>query len=187
MVTLETNRGCPYGCTFCDWGSATTSRVRKYDIDRVFGELQWCSDMRITSVSVADANFGMFARDVDIAAELARVRSTSDFPRAFGVSYAKNTVKHLEQIIGMLTDAGVMSQGVLSLQSMDADTLQVVHRSNIKTERYDALAAWMRSAKLPWVELMMGLPGMTVGRSPTTSSSASNVRWPHGSTGRPSS
>ncbi|HMS87630.1 MAG TPA: radical SAM protein [Acidimicrobiales bacterium] len=163
LVTLETNRGCPYGCTFCDWGSATTSRVRKYDIDRVFGELQWCSDMRITSVSVADANFGMFARDVDIAAELARVRSTSDFPRAFGVSYAKNTVKHLEQIIGMLTDAGVMSQGVLSLQSMDADTLQVVHRSNIKTERYDALAARMRSAKLPlMVELMMGLPGMTV-------------------------
>ena len=28
-VTIETNRGCPYGCTFCDWGSATMSRARK--------------------------------------------------------------------------------------------------------------------------------------------------------------
>ena len=26
---IETNRGCPYGCTFCDWGSATLSRIRQ--------------------------------------------------------------------------------------------------------------------------------------------------------------
>ena len=25
---IETNRGCPYGCTFCDWGSATRSRIQ---------------------------------------------------------------------------------------------------------------------------------------------------------------
>lgn len=163
MVTVETNRGCPYGCTFCDWGSATTSRVRKYDIERVYAELAWCGANSITSISVADANFGMFARDVEIAEELAKVRAETGYPRTFGVSYAKNTVKHLQQIIGILTDAQVMSQGVLSLQSMDADTLQVIHRSNIKTERYDALADRMREARLPlMVELMMGLPGQTV-------------------------
>jgi len=163
MVTIETNRGCPYGCTFCDWGSATTSRIRKYDIDRVYAELAWCGTNSITSITVADANFGMFARDVEIAEELARVRAQTGYPRGFGVSYAKNTVKHLQRIIGILTDADVMSQGVLSLQSMDADTLQVIHRSNIKTERYDALADRMREARLPlMVELMMGLPGQTV-------------------------
>ncbi|MBX3314579.1 MAG: radical SAM protein [Actinobacteria bacterium] len=163
MVTIETTRGCPYGCTFCDWGSATTSRVRKYDIDRVYAELAWCGSNSITSITVADANFGMFARDVEIAEELARVRADTGYPRTFGVSYAKNTVKHLQHIIGVLTDADVMSQGVLSLQSMDAETLQVIHRSNIKTERYDALADRMREARLPlMVELMMGLPGQTV-------------------------
>ena len=40
---IETNRGCPYGCTFCDWGSATLSRIRKFDLDRVFAELEWCA------------------------------------------------------------------------------------------------------------------------------------------------
>ena len=34
---LESNRGCPYGCTFCDWGSATLSKVRNFDLDRVYG------------------------------------------------------------------------------------------------------------------------------------------------------
>ncbi len=35
MAIIETNRGCPYGCTFCDWGSATLSRIRKFDLERV--------------------------------------------------------------------------------------------------------------------------------------------------------
>jgi len=55
-----------------------------------------------------------------------------------------------------------MTQGVLSLQTMDADTLKVIHRSNIKTDQYDQLANEMRLAHLPlMVELMMGLPGQT--------------------------
>jgi hypothetical protein len=40
-AVIESNRGCPYGCTFCDWGSATLSRVRKFDLDRVYKELEW--------------------------------------------------------------------------------------------------------------------------------------------------
>ena len=28
----ETDRGCPFKCTFCDWGSATASKVNKFDL-----------------------------------------------------------------------------------------------------------------------------------------------------------
>jgi len=163
FVTLETNRGCPYGCTFCDWGSATTSRVRQYDLERVFAEIDWCGDVGVSSVSIADANFGMFKRDIEIAEKVAEVRRTKGAPPAFGVSYAKNTVKHLEHIIRTLAGAGIMAQGVLSLQTMDPATLEVIHRSNIKTERYDGIAGQMREAGLPlMIELMMGLPGQTL-------------------------
>ena len=31
----ETNRGCPYVCAFCDWGSATMSRIRTFDLERL--------------------------------------------------------------------------------------------------------------------------------------------------------
>ena len=33
QATLETNRGCPYGCTFCDWGQVTLSRIRKFPLE----------------------------------------------------------------------------------------------------------------------------------------------------------
>ncbi|MCB1690400.1 MAG: hypothetical protein KDI33_18015 [Halioglobus sp.] len=162
-ATLETNRGCPYGCTFCDWGSATTSKIRKFDLDRVFGELAWCSEMKVQSVSQADANFGIFERDVAIAECVANLKTTTGFPETFGGSYAKNSTKYLQKIIKILADAGILAQGVLSLQTMDADTLSVIKRSNIKVEKYDALANEMRNSNLQLtVELMMGLPGATL-------------------------
>src|SRR5262249_29656407 len=30
----ETNRGCPFQCTFCDWGSATATKVNQFALDR---------------------------------------------------------------------------------------------------------------------------------------------------------
>ena len=70
-LIIETNRGCPYGCTFCDWGSATLSRIRKFDIERVFAELEWCAEARLRAIGIADANFGIFERDVEIAEQIA--------------------------------------------------------------------------------------------------------------------
>jgi len=162
FATIETNRGCPYGCVFCDWGSATNSRIRRFDLDRVFAEIDWCGRAGVSGLNVADANFGISARDVDVAARVAAVRGATGHPRGLGVSYAKNTVTHLRSIIEVLVGSGVMAQGVLSLQTMDAATLDAIRRSNIRTERYDELAHEMRRAGLPLVvELMIGLPGQT--------------------------
>ena len=30
----ETNRGCPFKCTFCDWGSATANKVNQFGLER---------------------------------------------------------------------------------------------------------------------------------------------------------
>jgi radical SAM superfamily enzyme YgiQ (UPF0313 family) len=163
FVILETNRGCPYGCTFCDWGSATASKIRKFGMERVVAELEWASGAKVASVSIADANFGIFERDVDIAKTAAELKNATGFPRGFGGNYAKNTVKYLRPIIDVLAAGNILTLGTLSLQSMDENTLNVINRANIKTEKYDALAVEMRNSELPLtVELMMGLPGSTL-------------------------
>jgi radical SAM superfamily enzyme YgiQ (UPF0313 family) len=161
-MILETNRGCPYGCTFCDWGSATLSRIRKFDLDRVFAELEWCAKNQINTVSVADANYGVFARDIDIARKVAELKAEYGYPRLFATNYAKNTLKHLRPIIEVLAEAGIITEGKVSLQSMDTETLLTIRRSNIKVEKYNDLSDEFRKAKLPLtVDLMMGLPGAT--------------------------
>jgi hypothetical protein len=162
MAIIETNRGCPYGCTFCDWGSATLSRIRKFDLQRVHDELEWCAQRGIARVFVADANFGIMERDVEIAEMVAELKARYGYPTLFSTNYAKNTTKHLKQIVQTLGDAGILIQGLLSLQSMDEGVLKTVKRSNIKTEKYDELAHEFRRAQLPlFVDLMLGLPGAT--------------------------
>lgn len=162
-VTLETNRGCPYGCTFCDWGSATSSKIRKIDLERIFAELEWCSKAKIQSVSVADANFGVFERDVFVAEKVSQLKQATGYPEAFGGSFAKNSTKYLQTIIKLMAEADIWTQGVLSLQTMDDATLKTIKRSNIKVAKYDALANEMRAANLQLsVELMMALPGSTL-------------------------
>ena len=161
-VTLESNRGCPYGCTFCDWGSATASKVRRFDLERVFAELEWCARNQVSSIFLADANFGMFERDVEIAKKVAELKRRYGYPKVFTASYAKNKVKYIKQIVARHIEAGVLTEGLLSLQSMDTNTLEAVDRSNIKTEKYDELATEFRKAGLPlFVDIMLGLPGST--------------------------
>jgi hypothetical protein len=163
IAIIETNRGCPYGCTFCDWGSATTSRIRKFSLDRVMAELEWCAANRIYTIDFADANFGIFERDVEIAQKVADLKRTVGYPRQLHLNYAKNTVKHLKQIIEIFVGADIMAYGQLSLQTMDSETLTTIRRSNIKLEQYEALSGEFHRAGLPlYVELMMGLPGATV-------------------------
>ena len=161
-VAIETNRGCPYGCTFCDWGSATLSRVRKFDLDRIFAELEWCARSQIQTIGICDANFGIFERDVAIAERIAELKATYGYPIVVGNNYAKNTVKHLSKIIEIFTEAGIVAEGKMSMQSFDSGTLEVINRKNIKVEKYDELSVEFRRNRLPLsVDLMLGLPGST--------------------------
>lgn len=162
-AVIETNRGCPYGCTFCDWGSATLSKVRRFDLDRVFAELEWSAKHQIEDASIADANFGMLERDVAVTEKIAALKREHGYPRSVGINYAKNQVKYLRDIIRIMADVEILTEGKVSLQSMDETTLQVIDRSNIKLSKYNELASEFRRAKLPLaVEIMIGLPGATV-------------------------
>jgi hypothetical protein len=71
-------------------------------------------------------------------------------------------VKYLRQIIEIFADVEILTEGVVSLQSMDEPTLKIIRRSNIKLEKYNELSTEFRRARLPLAaDIMMGLPGST--------------------------
>jgi len=162
-ATIETNRGCPYGCAFCDWGSATLQKIRRFDLDRVAAEIEWIGKRQVKILWIADANYGIFDRDVEITRFIAKAKKEHGYPHQVIVNYAKNATPRLAEIVGVLRDAGLTGQGTISTQSNDPATLSAVRRSNIKTERYDELAAIFDKEDLPLTtDLMIGLPGSTV-------------------------
>ena len=162
-AAIESNRGCPYGCTFCDWGSATLSRIRQFDMDRVKAELEWSSRNEIMFAAICDANFGILERDVEIAEYIATMKAKYGYPKTAALNYAKNTMKHLRPIIEVLAAAELIIEPTIALQTMDEPTLKIIRRSNIKTEKYNELATEFRRAGLPLAaDIMMGLPGTTM-------------------------
>jgi radical SAM superfamily enzyme YgiQ (UPF0313 family) len=163
LMPLETNRGCPYGCTFCDWGSATMSRVRSFPIERVVAELEWIARRGVGTVFIADANFGILPRDLELARELVGLRTHHGAPRTVLVSFAKNQTLRAAEIVRTWIDGGIVTEGSIALQSSDEQTLEIIRRRNIRVERYDELTEAFREMGLPLaVDLMLGLPGSTV-------------------------
>lgn len=109
VSSWETNRGCPYQCTFCDWGSATYTKLRKYPVERLLREIQWFADNKIIYIDCCDANFGILARDLDLAREMKRQALQKEYPKTFRQSWAKMSSEKIIPIAQELKDGGLLT------------------------------------------------------------------------------
>ena len=160
---IETNRGCPFKCTYCYWGAATNAKVHKYGIDRVLDELTWLSEQGVLYLFIADANFGMLKRDVEIARHLAECKRKNGYPMTVYFSSSKNTPERVTEITTIFDQAGMVATQPVSLQTMSAQTLEHVKRSNIRESSYMALQQLLNKNQLSsYIELIWPLPGETL-------------------------
>ncbi|MBQ4338093.1 MAG: radical SAM protein [Clostridia bacterium] len=158
---LETNRGCPYNCCYCDWGELN-SKVRLFPLEKVMAELEWMSEHKMEFVYCVDANFGMFERDEIIAQKLVELKETNGYPNRLQVSYAKCEQDRVFRINKMLADHGIGKGATLALQSLSPAVLENVGRANISKEEYSKQIARYRDAGIStYTELILGLPGET--------------------------
>lgn len=164
-TTLETNRGCPYQCTFCDWGSLTYNKVKKFGLERVFAELDWVGKNRCGFINIADANFGIFPeRDKAIAEKLVEVQKTYGYPKSYTISWAKNQRREVIDIVKTLISSGYSKLGLnLSVQSLNDMTLETIKRKNLAINEIGEVFKLCEENQIPlYTELILGLPGETI-------------------------
>ena len=164
IAAWETNRGCPYPCTFCDWGSLTNSKVTNWSEEQLLKEIDWFAQNHITYIDCCDANFGIFQeRDYRIAAKLKEVALKTGYPEKFRAAWAKFASEKIIPIAKQLQEGKVLKAVSLALQSLDEETLEIVKRANIKFDNFSELTETFRKNKIPtYTELIMGLPGETL-------------------------
>ena len=157
---IETNRGCPYSCTFCSWGDMAKSKSASFPVERILKELDFladANDSRVSYLYIGDANFGLFQRDVEIAQRLRGLKDTTGFPEHVYLYFAKNSSKRVVEIAGILQGMTPIS---LSRQTQNADVLQNIKRSNIDIDTFNSLSRHAKSLGVDsFAELIYGLPG----------------------------
>jgi putative methyltransferase len=161
-VLWETNRGCPYSCTFCDWGSNTMSKIRMFSDERLHAEIDYFTAEQVHAVLCCDANFGILARDRQFAEHLVDNRRGTGYPVKFVTSYAKNADERVVAIGSMFAHAGMSNGAILAMQSGSAEVLTTVRRSNMPADRYRRLAGSFRDGGVEaYTEVILGLPRET--------------------------
>ena len=164
QAIIETNRGCPFTCTYCFWGQGGLSqKMRFHSLDHIRDEAEWIGRNKIKYVFCADANFGMFGRDVEVAKIYAAVKKKYGYPDKFRVCYGKNAQESIYKTAKILHKAGLAKAITLSKQTNNPDALKNIRRSNIKSSVYDYLQERYNAEDIPtYVELILGLPGETL-------------------------
>jgi len=160
-LMFETNRGCAYNCSYCDWGSLRT-KIRKFPLQRIYDELDWACERKIEFFGCADANFGILARDEEIIDRLVELKSATGYPKKFQTSYAKNNSQRIYNIGKKLHDSDMNKGVTLAFQTLSPDAAANVGRTNISMRHYSELMRLYNAANIPtYTELILGLPGET--------------------------
>ena len=135
MVPLiETNRGCPYRCTFCAWGMASHNIVSRLNIDNTLKEIKYIAKRsKVNNWIICDANFGILKRDVEIAKAIRKVHDEYHYPKKCEIWLSKNTTDRNLEIAEILGD---MINPVMAIQSMTEEVLKNIKRDNISSDTY---------------------------------------------------
>lgn len=178
---IESNRGCPFKCTFCDWGTLTHQKMKMFNLDRVKAEFDWCGDTKILGIFLTDSNTGMFKRDVDVIKHFAKVYRRTGYPKYYNTSgYSKtpmnkNFVGKIQKELNDLIEVSKKNKENhnytnrelnagsfihVSLQTTNEETLKNVKRKNFAIANSDLLEK--NNKDIPFaVEFMFPLPGQT--------------------------
>ena len=163
MCFLETNRGCPFKCSYCYWGAAVGAKVNKMGEERVKADMTWIAERNIPCLFLVDANWGMLKRDVELTEHLAACRREHGFPFEVHFQSAKNSPKLVSKISKILVNNDLLGAASIAIQSMSDVALDRVGRSNIKKSAYRLHQEELDNYDInSYVELLWPLPGETL-------------------------
>lgn len=157
---LETNRGCPYSCAFCDWTHG--KKMRFFPMEKIKAEILWMAEHNIEFCYGIDSNFGMFNRDLEITDFLVKTNRKLGFPKIFRTNYEKNSTDRVFEICNTFNSVGMDRGATVSYQSLCPEALKNIGRKNLTLEHFSELMRSYKEAGIStYTELILGFPGET--------------------------
>ncbi|MFH1890111.1 MAG: radical SAM protein [Candidatus Kuenenbacteria bacterium] len=159
LPTIQTNRGCPFTCTYCTEGGKYYCKIskrsfehKKAEIDYIVKRAKYTKTLRIT-----DSNFAMYAEDEKFCKYLSRVQQQTGYPEYVACSTGKNQKERILKCNQLLKNAMRLTA---SVQSLNKTVLRNINRLNISLDEIiDMSDAVSDTETHSYSEIILGLPG----------------------------
>ncbi len=155
VAYLETFRGCPLSCRFCEWG-VDRGKGAIFGYEHLVRELQAIEAMQAPAVFLLDAglnlNMAAFRNLRRAVAETGALKKTLFWAEIYPSSVRED---HLE----FLSEVGPAYLGV-GLQSQDPKVL-ALHQRHVESSRFEQAVRQLAAVTTIEVQIIFGLPGDT--------------------------
>ena len=160
--TIETTRGCPFSCTFCEIGTKYYQKIKTPTVEKVFREIDWLSKNKVVFVYNADSNFGMMKEHLEITEYMVSMKKKTGYPQKHRCDWAKIHGDNVIKLAKLFYEAGMDKGLTIALQSLNPATLDAVKRKNMDDGKLSEFLKKYNEADLPsYMELILGLPEET--------------------------
>jgi tRNA A37 methylthiotransferase MiaB len=187
FVVIETTRGCPYKCVYCEWGGGIGTKIIKKDIELVKRDILALKKAGFRDAYLTDANFGAFEeRDVAIfkfawdhkfnLTDISTMKSKD-------LNRRKRLIDSISNIVGKGPEKHSVSEGgtdmwgnteyisvipAVSIQSVSEAAMKIADRVDLSLKDKLELSKYVNHMcskedyPIPAVELILGMPGSTL-------------------------
>ena len=163
---VETNRGCPFACSFCQTGEDYFNRTTMRPLGMIKEELDYITHHMIKKspgifrMEFADSNFAMYKQDVEICEHIRGLQDKYSWPRYINCTTGKNQPDRIIEAVSRLYPNSLVITN--SIQSNNTETLETVRRANISLEKYTIVQTEIQRRGLrSKADLILGLPAET--------------------------
>ena len=145
LPIIQTNRGCPFSCTFCVEGIRYYNKIHVNSQSKMSDEIHHIGkkmeEIRHlggrNDLFIADSNFGMYKDDIETCKVIAEAQEKYSWPEYINVATGKNQKERVLAASKLINGALRLSG---SVQSLDPEVLENIKRANIGAEGLMQLA-----------------------------------------------
>ncbi|MFC1511334.1 B12-binding domain-containing radical SAM protein [Candidatus Margulisiibacteriota bacterium] len=158
---FESNRGCPYSCSYCTWGINARKYVKQFSLERIHSDMEYVAKQGkiFPNWTFADANFGILSRDVEIARD---IRAIHDKYRPFHTLTLWSDKNAKDRVVEIAKILKGLSTPYVAFQTFDPYVEKMIKRNNISVNRLLKISQSMPSSSERFhTDILLGLPGET--------------------------
>jgi len=160
---LQTQRGCPFRCTYCHTGDDYYSRIIFQSPEYFRRDMEYLGKRFLgkhnVTLYMANTNFSLYKEDIEIAKIIREIQDKYDWPKSIDINSGNNPDKLLE-VLSMLKYKFIPGA---AMQTLTPKVLKNISRKNMSFDKFITFQKYVSQniSRNTATELILNLPGET--------------------------